>query len=416
MNNRRDFLKIFGTGMAAVGASPVMAGVSKLKSPGRALKVGVLSPQSNVCPQYPYSYMNGFRLGIDQFKAIKKQYIEIVNEPNGYGTPFISKQNAQKLLYENNVDIVVGILGNEVVNQFGDMFEKKQVPFVVCNAGEYYPVSTLQKNPFLFFNTLNLCQSSYSSGQYAARKYGKKGLLVAGFYDSGYDSTYSFIKGVESSGGEVDTHVIKSGEKNGISTAINKAQDLSYDFIFALMNGEQAREFVIRYKTEVEKKVPLLSTQFVTENINLPMLGEYARDIESYTPWTKELDSRQNEEFCKNYLNTYRSEPDQFAMLGYETGLLIYKAAASCKKDFSGQKLRTCLSETVFDSPRGKFSFNNQIGWANTPLYRTQIVSGMLSEKNDVREEIIPIETTHPDLASLDNGIRSGWFNPYLFV
>ena len=416
MSNRRDFLRILGTGMAAASAGPAMAGASKLKTPERTLKVGVLSPQSNICPQYPYAFMNGFRLGVDQHKALKKQHIEIVNEPNGYGTPFLSKQNTQKLLYENNVDLMVGILGNEVVGQFGDLFEKKQVPFVVCNAGEYYAVSSIQKNPYLFFNTLGFYQSAYASGRYAATKYGKKGLLIASFYDSGYDSLYAFIKGVETAGGEVETHVVKSNEKEGLSSAISKAQNSGFDFVYVLMSGDLAREFVIRYKSETEKILPLLTTPFVSENSNLPMLGDYANGLESFTSWTKEVSNRPNQEFCKNYMNTFRAEPDQFAALGYETGLLVYQALALCKNDFSGQNLKNCLSETKFDSPRGKFSFDNQTGWANISLYRTKIEPGMPSTKNTIREELAAIEATHPDFLSLDTNVRSGWFNPYLFV
>jgi len=415
MSNRRDFLKILGAGMAVASASPVMASVSKLKAPGRTLKIGVLSPQSNICPQYPYSFMNGFRLGIDQHKAIKKQHIEIVNEPNGYGTPFISKQNAQKLLYENNVDLMVGILGNEVVDQFGDMFEKKQVPFIVCNTGEYYPVSTLQKNPFLYFNTLNLFQSSYATGKYAATRYGKKGLLIAGFYDTGYDSTFAFISGAESSGGEVETHVIKSNEKDGISSAISKAYNSSYDFIYVLMSGDQAREFIIRYKSEVENPLPLLTTSFVTENINLPMLGEFANGIESVSPWDKNCVSQTNKLFCKNYMDTYRSEPDMFAALGYETGLMIYQALVACNGNFAGLNLGRCLKDTVIDSPRGQLSVS-QIGWTKTPLYRLHISSGLLSSQSQIDDELEPVDALHSDFASLDNAFRSGWFNPYLFV
>lgn len=416
MSNRRNFLKIFGTGLAAVGTGPVVASVSKLKSPGRTLKIGVLSPQSNICPQYPHSFMNGFRLGVNQHNTLRKQHIEIVNEPNGYGTPHLSKQNAQKLLYENNVDLMVGILGNEVVGQFDDLFIKKQIPFIVCNAGEYYAVSALQKNPYVFFNTLNFYQSAYTSGRYAVSKLGKKGLLIAGFYDVGYDSTYAFIRGVEVSGGEVETHILKSNEKDGISNAVNKAQNSNYDFIYVLMSGDQAREFIIRYKSEEKEPLPLLTTPFVAENSNLPMLGEYANGLQSLTSWTKEIQNWSNQEFNKDFMKTYREEPNQFAVLGYETGLMVYQALASCKSDFSGQNLRRCISEIKFESPRGEFTFDKQCGWANVSMYRTRIVSGSLSERNDIQEEIVPIGSVHSDLASLDTSIRSGWFNPYLFV
>lgn len=419
MNNRRNFLKILGTGFAAATATPIMAGVSKMKTPKQTIKVGVLSPQSNISPQYPYSFMNGFRLGIDQNKAIKKQHIEIVNEPNGYGTPFISKQNAEKLLYENNVDLMVGILGNEVVGQFEDLFSKKQVPFVVCNAGEYFPIKTLRDNPFLFFNTLNLYQSAYASGQYAASGYGKRGFIVTSLYDCGYDSVYSFIRGVETSEGLVEeTLVMKMNEKDFASKAISRIKELNPDYVYVLLSGDTARDFIVQYQNSNIEKQPLLTTPFVTDNPNRPMLGHYADNLECFAPWDKSAGNTENKEFCKKYMETYRNEPDMFATLGFETGLMIYQALANAEGNYSGPAISKSLSALKMNSPRGEFSVDQATGWTKTPLYRIKMGYNSLSSMTvaEVSDEQQPVHAVHDDFAQLDNSVRSGWLNPYLFV
>ncbi len=419
MSNRRSFLKMIGTGMAAATANPVIAGISKMKSPKQSLRIGVLSPQSNLCPQYPYSFMNGLRQGIDQHNALKKQHVEIINEANGYGTPFISKQNARKLLFENNVDILVGILSNEVTEQFEDLFLKKQVPFIVCNAGEYFPVKTLRNNPYLIFNTLNFYQSAYMTGQYGSKLYGPKGFIVTSLYDCGYDATYAFYQGVESAHGKVEeTLVMKINEKDFADKAIARIRETQPDFVYLMLSGDPAREFVLRYRDDSQNTVPLLTTPFVTENSTLSMVGNFANGLESISPWDKKLSNRANTEFCRQYMKTYRTEPDMFAVLGFETGLMIYQALVACDGDFERQNLLNRLNQTSFLSPRGNFSIDQLTGWTQAPLYQLRISADLFSRACDtnVIGEVEPINALHPDFSALDNSTRSGWFNPYMFI
>lgn len=418
MSNRRNFLKILGTGMAAVTANPVLAGASRLKTDRRTLKIGVLSPQSNLFPAYPQSFMNGFRLGIDQHQALRKKQIEIITEPVGYGTPFLSGQAARKLLYENNVDMMTGILGNEVVSQFADLFQQKEVPFIVCNAGEYYPVEPLRKNPFLFFNTLNLYQSSFMQARVATSQFGKKGIIVTSLYDSGYDAVYAFTHGAEMEGGSTEVLVIRKGAADSLSEVLSRIRAVSPDYVFALLSGDVARDFVLRFRNEEGSSLPLLASSFVTEESFLATLGASAADIETITPWNKNLELPVNVDFVKKYRETNRSNPDMMAMLGYETGLLTYRALAGCNGDFSGGCLARVLRSAQIASPRGDFSIQPETGWSHTPLYLTKIKAGLFNLTPEPHLDVLPDTITADDQAftALDNPQRSGWFNPYLFV
>ncbi len=418
MNNRRNFLKILGTGFAAASANPIIAGVSKMKAPSRPLKVGILTPQSNICPQYPHSFANGLRLGIDQNKALQRQHIELVNEPNGFGTPFISKQNAQKLLYENGVDLMVGLISNEVVGQFDDLFQKKEVPMVVCNSGEHFPVQKLRENPFVFFNTLNLYQSAYQTGQLASTKYGKRGFIVTSLYDSGYDTLFGFLQGAESSGGTVEeTLVMKVNETDNVTKAISRIREVAPDYIYVLLSGDQANDFIIQYHNE-NNDIPVFCSPFVTEGVNLPKLGKFAGGMTSITSWDKTANNLENKGFCKTYLETYRNEPDMFAVLGFETGLMIYQALANAAGNYSGKGLSQTLANVSLNSPRGRFTVDEKTGWTKTPLYHLEIDQQLLNSLPTPRivEKLESVEATHADFAMLDNEYRTGWLNPYLFV
>jgi hypothetical protein len=162
----------------------------------------------------------------------------------------------------------------------------------------------------------------------------------------------------------------------------------------------------------------MLTTPFVTDSPNLPMLGQYAKNLECFAPWNKNTTNRENTEFCKAYLDTYRNEPDMFAALGYETGMMIYRALANSDGNYSGQSLSKNLSDLTMNSPRGEFVVDKGTGWTETPLYRLNIGYNILNSlpEAQVIDEQQPVNAVHSDFALLDNSYRSGWLNPYLFV
>jgi hypothetical protein len=117
-------------------------------------------------------------------------------------------------------------------------------------------------------------------------------------------------------------------------------------------------------------------------------------------------------------METYRAEPDLFALLGYETGAMTYQALANSAGDYSGPSLRKCLSELTFRSPRGEFSVDKESGWTKTPLYHLRAGNPLFSSHPAIAvvNKLDPVEATHTDFALLENDYRSGWLNPYLFV
>jgi len=117
-------------------------------------------------------------------------------------------------------------------------------------------------------------------------------------------------------------------------------------------------------------------------------------------------------------METYRSEPDLFAALGFETGMMIYQALANSEGNYSGTAISKSLSALTMNSPRGEFSVDQASGWTQTPLYRLEMGYNILNSMPvaEVTGAQQPVHAVHSDFAALDNSLRSGWLNPYLFV
>lgn len=417
MNSRRNFLRIAGAGITGSFLQPFTSNGAVLKTKGQKIKIGVLMPQSNEHPGLPVSFMNGFRSGIDQHGAFKKNRIELITEMVNFGTPHIVKEKSQKLIVENNVDLVVGILNSEVASHVGETFKKAKLPAFFVNSGESYPVNEIKNNPYLFLNSLNLYQAAFHSGQYAVEKFGKKIAIITSFYDSGYDALFTFRQGVEAAGGDIpDTYLMGENSDDFVADTMAKLNESRPDAVYIFTHGT-AVEDIIRSLHINALKLPVLTTAFAVEEERLLHLGEAGENILSVSSWNRSSESEENRKFDDLYAKHWKKSPDLFSVLGYESGMIIYDSLTRCKQNFTSENIADNLRSCSITSPRGKVFIHQDSGIVNNPLYlnkSTRMLSG--SYGNQVLQAISPVNEFEERFAMLDNDYRSGWLNPYLFV
>ena len=202
MNNRRNFLKIAGVGLTGSVLNTVNSSAADITLETSAVKIGVLLPQSNENPFYSGSFINGLRLAT-YHNGLSGNKIELITEQVNYGSRRTTRVKAGQLITENNVNILLGLVNSEVAIELGELVEHAQIPTLIANAGENYLLNKAKDNPYLFFNSLNLFQNSFLAGKYVVEKFGKNIAVVTSVYDSGYDSLFTFYKGVELAGGKI---------------------------------------------------------------------------------------------------------------------------------------------------------------------------------------------------------------------
>ena len=417
MSSRRNFLKIAGTGLTGSLLSPLRSQSAKLNTKGKKLKIGVLLPQSIENPVYPQSFFNGIKLGIDQHKALKKGKIELITEQVNFATPFLVKEKSQKLITENNVDLITGVVNSEVVSHVNELFKNAQMPAIFANAGESYLVNNLKQNPYLFFNSLNLFQAAFESGKYAVNNYGKNVAIITSLYDSGYDSLFTFRQGVEAGDGYIsETYLANQNDENFSSNTLEKIKQNKPDCIYVFMHGNQSDE-IIRNLHFSNSNVPLITTAFSTEKHRLINLGEAGNNIISLSSWNKNIELKENRKFIENYETSFNKEPDLFAVLGFETGQIIYDSLLKTDGNYGGFEIAESFKNISIKSPRGDISINSKSGLVRNQLLinKTKSTNSSIPE-NCVLKTIQPVDEFEESFAVLDNEFRSGWLNPYLFV
>ncbi len=414
---RRNFLKIFGAGLSGTILSPVAAQGAKLRIGNRKARIGLLLPNSSEHPAYPKSFLKGLQMGLNQHNSVKKGKIELITEQVNFGTPLITKEKTTKLINENDVDVLVGVLNSEVCTHISSVVSTHKIPFILANAGENHPVAEIRNNPFIFLNHLGLYQSNYRLGEMMVNSVGKRAFIVTSFYDGGYDALFSFRQGVETAGGEViDTAVQQTGDKDFKEKIVDKIKALQPDFVFVFMNGRPAFDFINLYGLSGQN-IPLAVSNFVLEENRKHELGNINTPATSVTSWHNCLNTGKNKKFISEFEKENHYKPDSFALLGYETGIQVYTVLSEMSPDFSGETFMQSLSALQTDSPRGILGFERETGILEIPLFSMECNNtGNYELKNTITGEMNPLKSSHEDFAALDTDLRSGWLNPYLFV
>ena len=91
----------------------------------------------------------------------------------------------------------------------------------------------------------------------------------------------------------------------------------------------------------------------------LEAAGDAANGVLTTMHYSDALDTPANKRFRLEYAKTFKTQPDVYAVQGYDTGLLLIKGANAVKGDLSNKKaLYAAMEGATIDSPRGQWKMS----------------------------------------------------------
>jgi len=143
--------------------------------------------------------------------------------------------------------------------------------------------------------------------------------VLTSLQDAGYDSIYAFRRGLGSAGGRVaETIVTGGGETESLVQRLRSLTERP-TVAYVAASGAQAAKIIRAYRAS-GLRAPLLASAFAVEDYLLPSLGAAALGIRSCASWATAVRDR---EFKAAFHARSGRSPDAFAVLGYETALLL---------------------------------------------------------------------------------------------
>lgn len=375
------------------------------------LKIAVLIPRSDMYPALGMDFLNGTKLSVPELESLGVSPEYIVEGIGNAATDDVIK-TAEKLILQEGVDLIVSFCSISKLHEFTPLFENYKKPLIHVDLGGSF-LKNESVGDYVLHHTLNLCQSAYAAGVYAAQTFGIKGYSAASFYDGGYQLTESFVRGFASEGGEMQGYFIcpmdyKSETFQGLLDAIDEIQP---DFVFSLFSYNEGKKvFDIWANSSLNGEIPMVTLPLMTdETINTTDLG--VKNVFSVASWTFDDERPAMKNFIKTYYDSYESNPNIMGLLGYEVGLTI--AQCITPQGSINAKLTEAMKGKSIETPRGRLSYNHMNESQVDSFLVRKFQFNQTKYHNHVAESL-DASSTHDLYAEFEPLPFTGWQNPYI--
>lgn len=345
-------------------------------------------------------FLNGLRLTSSSNNDIdfKIEGIGLANNPE------VVINSIQKLVNQEDVQILTGIVGHNGFSEVLDFVEEIEENFIFSDFGANAPLDITERKG-IWCNSFDLYQSANLLGKY----FSDKGINNIGISTSYYDAGYGFVEAIEKATNENNSSKITGHFISPLHPRENEGDILSkfttdsnLDAIFAFHNGVFAKEHASFLKeNNLTKKTPFYSLPF---SIDKKVLDDYPHVFNNTfcaSSWMSSLKTKENEIFVKKYKEIYNTEPSIFALLGYENGILInnffINNGSLVKNDFVG--------------PRGTINVDSISNRTTNTHYLWKL---KYEDGNYTSLLVQELNYKYSDNLYKDNKEQGGWHNAYL--
>lgn len=363
--DRRTFLRWSATAAAATAVPGLLAacgrgsGGSGSGGGGDTLKIGLLLPLAGTYASLGEDMRKGFETWLDEHDgAMAGRTVELVVEDTE-ANPEVGLRKAQKVLGEDGVDLVSGIVSSAVALGVRDLFHERRVPLVISNAGAN-DLTRSAGSPYIFRTSFSNWQTSYSIGAWAAENLTMDGMYVmAPDYAAGHEDAEAFREAYEGAGGTIlDEAFPPFGTTQDYQPFLSTVRQSGAKGVFAFFAGGEAIAFVQQYRDfGLKDEIPLIGTGFLTDEGVLPAIGDAALGMRTSLHYAPLLDNPANTRFIASYTEQHGEAPTVYSVQSYDAAALIdagLRAVEGSTEDVDA--LVEAMAEVgEIDSPRGTF-------------------------------------------------------------
>lgn len=287
--------------------------------------------------------------------------IKVVVEDD-QGDPQQGLAKTRKLVEQDQVDILTGVVLSPVADAIRDYVHNRQVPLIISNAG--IPSLTQDPNrrsPYIFRVSCINGQYETALGTYAYEELGYRRMAVTAVdYSAGHDKAGAFKKFFEAAGGRVVNEVYAPQGTQDFAPYLQKLQEVPVDAIFAFYSGTDAIRFVQQYRqSPLGKSTPLIGSGDMLDEGYINEIGDAALGMITVLHYSPFYESEVNKKFVDAFKKAYGILPGQYAYEGYLSAAVITEALKAVNGHVEDkEKFLDALRKVEFEGPAGTFKFN----------------------------------------------------------
>lgn len=369
-----------------------LAVVTSLAMPAAAesVDVGVLLPYSGVYAALGNEIDAGFTLGLETFAADLGVEI-ILHREDTEATPAVGLANTRKLIMQDDVDVLVGIVSSGVLGAVRDLVDGAGVPLVVANAGNDEATGSAC-SPYITRVSFSNGQVNRPMGRWMAEQGIETVYTLAPDYAAGRQMIDGFTAAFTEAGGTIlGGDFTPFQQTQDFGPYIAQAQASGADALFVFYAGGEAIAFVNQYASfDVAEELPLYGSGFLTSQLYVDAQGASAEGVVTALHYVPTIDNAENAAFVAAFRAANGRTPSEYAVQGYDAARALTEALASGARD--RETLATALRQVSFEGPRGALSIDPATNNVIQPIYVYETVTGEGGMTQNVLAEL-PAET-----------------------
>lgn len=323
-----------------------------------SVKIGLAIPASGVYEPLGVDMTRGFELYLDQHDGkLGDAEVEVVKADEGEG-PDTGVPAVQKLVTQDQVDALVGIVNSATAIGVKDTVTQAKVPLIVANAGAD---EVADGGDYVWRTSFTNGGVGEALGAAVAEELGNDSVyLMAADYAAGKESVNGFKKSFEAAGGKVAGESFTPfGTTTDWQPYLSKAQNSGAKAVYVFYAGGEAVNFVKQYNSfGLKNKMQLYGAGFLTEGGVLDAQGKAAEGVRTSLHYSDQIDSAENKEFVDAYTEAYDAAPTTYSVQAYDAAAALDKALADADGT-GGEAIADALGGIgEIESPRGTWTFD----------------------------------------------------------
>ena len=356
MSTRRFVLTRSAAMIGAASTSLLLPEIARAQS-GK-VRVGFMLPYTGTFAQLGVAIENGFRMAINEqggkLGGHEIEYFKVDDESD----PSKGIENANKLVQRDKVDVLIGTVHSGVQMGIQKVVRDSGMLSLIPNAGVHAATRALCA-PNVFRTSFTNSQPTLALGQAMVARGHKKAVWITWKYAAGDEAFEGFKESYTKAGGTIIKELGLPFPNVEFQALLTEIAALKPDAVACFFAGGGAAKFIRDYAAAgLKGKIPLYGSGFLTEGV-LDAAGPAAEGIVTTMHYSDSLDTPRNKKFRLDYAKAFRSQPDVYAVQGYDTGLLLIQGANAVKGDLSNKPaLYKAMEGASIDSPRGKWTMS----------------------------------------------------------
>ena len=358
--------------VAAIGAITAAAAAFSAQA-ANELKIGFLSTLSGPAASIGIEIRDGFNLALklagNKLGGLPTEVVFADDQLN----PEIGKQQAERLLRRDRVNLMTGVVFSNVMIAVWPTIEQAKLFYVAPNST---PTSISGKgcSPYFFSASWPNEGHHEAAGHFATSKGYKNAYLMAPNYPAGKDALTGFKRGYK---GKIVAEVYTKLNQLDYAAELAQLRAAKPDTLYAFLPGGMGINFIKQFVAAgLSKDIQLVVPGFVSDQDVVRAVGEPMLGLFDTSHWAYDLDNEANRKFVAAFEQEYKRIPSLFAEQGYTTALVIDAAVRAAKgrvedvKAFRGALMN---APAKLKTPRGDWKVANN----GTPIqdYYVRVVA-----------------------------------------